>query len=123
MSRLAIWFGIALTLLGGALFAMSEPERRSVTALIPSFFGIALVVLGALAMNEKARMHAMHGAVLIGLVGLVVPAYRLLRANLEDWGLAQTGQAVMAILCGAFVALCIKSFVDARRRRTQEPTV
>jgi hypothetical protein len=119
MSTLAIVFGLALTALGGGLYGMSEPEHRSPTALIPSFFGIALIVCGLIARNEKARMHAMHFAALLGLVGMVFPAYRAIRAMATgaSVNLAIGGQLAMAGLCGVFLILCVKSFIDARRAR------
>lgn len=119
MSTLAIVFGLALTVLGGGLYRMAEPESRSLTALIPSAFGIALVLCGLIARNEKARMHAMHFAALLGLVGTAFPAYRAIRAMAggRSVDLAVGGQLAMAGLCAVFVVLCVKSFIDARRAR------
>ncbi|MBX9681273.1 MAG: hypothetical protein K2X38_21155 [Gemmataceae bacterium] len=118
MSMLAIVFGLALTVLGGGLYGMS-PEPRSPTALIPSAFGIALILCGVIARNEKVRMHAMHFAALIGLVGAVYPAYRAFSAMAggRSVDLAVGGQLAMAGLCAVFVVLCVKSFIDARRVR------
>ena len=126
MAPIAIVFGVLLTLLGGGLFAVSE--SRSVTALIPSFFGIALIVLGVVARNEKARMHAMHVAALLGLIGFAFPAYRVIAALLGTNPInpvAIGGQIAMSALCGVFLALCAKSFIDARiehkRKQAESP--
>jgi hypothetical protein len=35
-------------------------------------------------------------------------------------GNATVEQALMALVCGAFVGLCIRSFIQARRRRTAQ---
>ena len=118
MAPLAVSFGVLLSLLGGILYAMAEV--KSVTALIPSFIGIALILLGLLARKENMRMHAMHLAALIGLVGFAGGAFMGIRGLTTDrpatvWG----GSFAMAVLCGAFVALCVKSFIDARRARKQ----
>ena len=120
MGPIAIVFGVLLCALGATLYALAE--SKSVTALIPAFFGIALIVLGVLALNEKYRMHAMHGAALLGLVGTVFPAYRVVASllNQRDWTLATTGQVAMAGLSAVFLALCVRSFIDARRRRKQD---
>ena len=47
MAPIAMLFGTLLVILGGVLYGMAEV--KSVTALIPSFFGIALIVLGVVA--------------------------------------------------------------------------
>jgi hypothetical protein len=120
MAPIAILFGVLLTLLGGGLYFYSG--MVSITALIPAFFGIPLIVAGIVARNEKARMHAMHGAALLGLIGFAVPAYRVIRAliNGAEMNLAIGGQIAMSVLCALFVALCVKSFIDARILRKQQ---
>jgi peptidoglycan/LPS O-acetylase OafA/YrhL len=133
MAPLAIVFGLGLVILGGVLYGMADPERQSLTAFIPSGFGLALVISGLIAMNEKARKHAMHVSALIGLVGFLIPSILVARKVMSDdpnndqWGLATIGQAVMAVLSLVYLALCVKSFVDARRRQAQQgagsPTV
>jgi uncharacterized membrane protein HdeD (DUF308 family) len=114
-------FGILLALLGIGFYLATD--MVSPTALIPSFFGAALIVLGLVATKDKLRMHAMHGAALLGLIGAVIPVYRVIKSLTGEGTInmvAVTEQVLMAILSGAFLVLCIKSFVDARRRRRQE---
>jgi hypothetical protein len=74
------------------------------------------------AQNEKVRMHAMHGAALIGLVGFAMPAYMVIAglARGDEFGLAKGEQAAMAVICGVFLGLCVKSFIDARVARKQK---
>lgn len=116
---IAMCFGVLLMALGGGLYALAEV--KSVTALIPSFFGIALFLLGLIAVKvEKARMHVMHVAALLGLLGGVFPLVRAVPALLDGkTSLPVIGQILMAALCLAFLALCVKSFIDARRRRKE----
>ena len=123
MPFLAIFFGVLLAILGGVLFGLSDPERQRITALIPTLFGVLLIILGIVARNEKRRMHAMHGAALVALIGLVVPAFQAIRrlADGADFGLAINGQIIMALLCAAFLFLCVKSFIAARRARKSSP--
>src|SRR2546423_1723336 len=112
MSNLAILFGVLLGILGGVLFGLSE--SHSPTALIPAGFGVGLILCGIVARNDKARMHAMHVAALIGLVGLVVPLVRVvpaLASGSEFEPLKHGGQLAMAGLCGIFLAMCVKSFI------------
>jgi hypothetical protein len=91
--------------------------RASITALIPAFFGLVIALLGAVAKsNESLRKHLMHGALLIALIGLIVPAYRLLSmGSAISLTPAVVSQAAMALLCLMFLVLGIQSFVNARR--------
>jgi hypothetical protein len=123
MGPIAIGFGVVLTLLG--LWGYLATDKVSITALIPSFFGLALVLLGRLASNDKLRMHVMHLAALLGLLGFGIPLFMVARGYFTNpnfaFGIAQTEQILMALLCGVFLALCVKSFIDARRNRSEAP--
>ena len=119
MPHIAIVFGVLLSILGVVLFALSGAEHP--TALIPTLFGVILIVLGIVARNSKARKHAMHAAALVALIGLVVPAIRVIQALARGAELNQAvvGQILMALLCAVFLVLCIQSFIAARRARKQ----
>jgi ABC-type uncharacterized transport system permease subunit len=120
MAPIAILFGVLLTLLGGGMYVYTD--MVSMTALIPAFFGLPLIVLGAIAMNESARKHAMHLAAMVGLLGFVLPLGRVIYASIQNGFVLDTksGSALaMAGLCGIFVAWCVKSFIDARIARKQ----
>src|SRR5262249_57844354 len=89
-------------------------------ALIPGLLGVLWIGAGIMARNEKLRMHAMHAAALLGLIGFAAPAVMVALAigRGSELELVKHGeQAAMAILCGVFVGLCVKSFIDARRAR------
>ena len=124
MASLAIGFGVLLALLSGILFAIAE--HFSPTIFIPAGFGIVLICLGVVARNEMARMHAMHGAALVGLIGFVVAAYRVISAKIDSggswgvWNRAESGQAIMAALCAIFLGLSIRSFIEARIARKKK---
>lgn len=71
MARLTLAFSAILIALGlVAYFLLADPGSRSVTALIPAFFGVVFAILGAIALKESLRKHAMHGAVLLTLLAL-----------------------------------------------------
>ena len=63
----------------------------------------------------------MHAAAAVGLLGCLFGAGWFIarpfvkKAPWLDMGGMCT--LTMAVLCGAFVAVCVKSFIDARRRR------
>jgi hypothetical protein len=120
MGPIAIVTGAILIVcgVGGYLATMT-----SLTALIPAALGLLLVVFGVFALQEKMRMHAMHGAVLIGLIGFLGGASMVVRALLSDKEINPVSfgmQIAMGLICAVFVGLCVKSFIDARRRRQQQ---
>ena len=115
MASTAIVFGLLLAILGVAGYVISPV---SVTALIPAFFGIILLVLGFLARAEALRKHAMHAAAAVALIGFFGALFSLLRAPLATQsGLANFSQAAMALITAVFVILCVNSFRAARRAR------
>jgi len=120
MPLIAIVIGVLLDLLATASFAMSE--HPSITIWIPSFFGVPIMVAGILGLKPERLKHAMHGAAMFGLLGFLASAGRLAMVAAKGefaWKLATISQAIMALLCGIFTALCVKSFMDVRRARAQ----
>lgn len=120
MPSTAIISGILLILIGIAGYGFSIIDgNTSLTALIPSIFGLLLALLGFVAKaKENLRKHLMHAAVLIGLLGFLIPTFRIL-SKLSDIkvSLAVLSQAAMAIVCLFFVILSVQSFINARRNR------
>lgn len=127
MPVLSVVFGLLLIAVGiwgywgGALglwqpLGFDAPERLSGTALIPAYLGAVLVVLGLLAFKESLLKHAMHGAAMIGLLGLLASVGRILITG-KVQGVGGASLVAMALLCAIFIALCVNSFVQARRRR------
>jgi hypothetical protein len=116
MAMTTIFFGLALTLLGFAGYVLTGTS--SFTALIPAAFGILLLVLGFLARSDAARRHAMHAAAAVALVGFLGAIMSLLRtpAGVRS-DAALYSQLAMVVLTGAFVVLCVRSFIAARRAR------
>lgn len=131
MARPTLVIAALLAALGLAGYFAAAPEDRSWTALIPLFWGVALAILGALALNPKLRKHVMHLAAVLGLMGVVLPATRLPAAlalaqgtAVDAAGAPRPASALtlislggMLLLCLVFSALCVKSFIDARRAR------
>jgi hypothetical protein len=94
----------------------TPPEHLSNTALIPAYAGAALIVLGLLAFKANLLKHAMHGAAVVGLLGLLASAGRLIATG-NVHGVGGTSLVLMAAVCAVFVGLCVNSFIQARRRR------
>jgi hypothetical protein len=128
LAPITLVYGGVLILLGvGGYFGTGS---TSPTALIPAGFGLVLVVCGLLARKDHLRKHVMHTAVLVGLIGFVVPAVRALpkvpelwsdgkvvNAEGKDMTAAVELQLAMAVICLVFVGQCVNSFIQARRRR------
>lgn len=127
MPRLTIFFGIALILLSIISVGLTGVEG-SPTKYIPAVFGVLLGACGAVASKPSARKHAMHLAAMVGMIGAVAGGGRA-AMGIAKWArgeaienqLAFTMVCLMAILCAAFVGLCIRSFIQARRSRTGDP--
>jgi hypothetical protein len=94
------------------------------TALIPTWFGLALGIFGFLAIspNEGRRKLFMHINVTIGLVGFLGAAGRALQSYLHASSagtspdaIALASQLAMAGLLLLYVILCVRSFISARR--------
>lgn len=123
MPNTAILFGRLLIVLGiigygyGIYMENTGTGKASVTALIPAVFGLVLMVLGHISKaKDNLRKHLMHVAVLIGLIGFIIPLINILR-KIGDLSISFPFvlQLVMCLTCLAFVVLCVKSFIDARR--------
>ena len=121
MAKFSIVFGIILIILG--LVSYFGISSESITALIPTFLGIPVLILGWLAMNEKYKKHSMHGAAVLvllgfgGTVGGLIKFFRMIGGEVFERPSAITIQAIMALLCLIFLIFAIKSFIDARRKK------
>lgn len=118
MSSAAIWTGRILVLIGIVGYAYGfYGGKASITAMIPAFFGIVITLLGHVAkMKESWSKHAMHLAMIVGLLGFLVPAARLVMKFSEiTLSAAYVSQIAMALVCLAFVVLGIRSFIEARK--------
>jgi hypothetical protein len=58
----------------------------------------------------------MHAAVIVGLIGFLVPAIRVLM-KISEFALspAVISQLAMSAVCLVFVVLAVRSFITARR--------
>jgi hypothetical protein len=117
VSSTAIVIGLVLIVLG--LVGFVATGSTAATALIPAYFGAALLLLGLLARNPQRRKLAMHLAVVVGLLGFfgAIRGPMQLLAGTAQRPAAAWAQTVMAALMAIFVALAVKSFIDARRAR------
>ena len=123
MAPVTIVFGLLMVVLGVAGYFLTG--RQSATALIPVIPGVIWLVLGALARNERLRKHAMHAAAalsLLGFLGMVRAIVTFVRwqagGDEPARPAAVVSQAILGLLFLAFLVLCVRSFIAARRNRT-----
>lgn len=121
MAVLTVFIGLLLIALGVVSYEMSG--AASVTALIPSAFGVVFLILGIVARNERRRKHAMHAAVALALLAFLAsaPALLALPALLGGEEVARPAaviaRSVMAVLTLVLVVAGVRSFIAARRAR------
>jgi hypothetical protein len=118
----AIIAGIALIAIGGFGYMNATPDatgKVSPTALIPAFFGAALVLCGLIvSLKDSLRKHVMHVAALIGVLGVIGGFAPIIRAGEFDLNKPSILNGLkMTVVCAIFVGLCVKSFIDARKAR------
>jgi hypothetical protein len=124
VARVTFAFGILLIALG--LIGFWGTGSIHYTALIPTWFGLALAAGGLLAISphEGRRKLFMHINVTVGLIGLIgavavaLQGYGHARSLGENPDyIALAAKLTMAGLLLIYVNLCVRSFIQARRSR------
>ncbi len=122
MAKVTLVFAVLLIALGLAGYLGTGSLHP--TALIPTWFGLALGVFGLLAISpsEGRRKLFMHINVTIALLGFIGAASRAVIGTMHasDAGkspdaIALGSQLTMAALTLIYVILCVRSFISARR--------
>ena len=117
MPIVGIMQGFFLIVLG-IIFYLFPEDKSSVTALIPSFIGLGLLIPGYLAYtNENMKMHAMHVAVLVALIGTLGGAMGIQDAIAGDWSRPTIARMILLLTCGEYMIFSIMSFRQARIKR------
>ena len=132
MAKVTLVFAVLLVALG--LVGYLGTGSAHPTALIPTWFGLALGLFGFLAISpsEGRRKLFMHINVTIALLGFLGAAAEIVRSFVATMNLnavmagapsasidgrALAAKLVMACLLLIYVILCVRSFVAARRQR------
>lgn len=127
MAKVTIVFAILLIALG--LVSYFGTGSMHPTALIPTWWGVALGIGGFLAISpsERRRKIFMHINVTVGLVGLIgalvvaIQGYGAARSQgIDPDYIALAAKLTMAAILAVYVQLCVRSFIAARRARLQE---
>ncbi len=122
MARTAIIIGLLLVSVSLGTIAYNQ-GFKSPSVFIPAGIGVAIALCGLVAMKDSLRKHAMHFAALIGMLGglgcLGMGASQLSKLGTDKAPTPDKLGSVFAtaVLCLVFVALCVRSFIQARKNR------
>jgi len=121
MQNLTLSLGILLLILGGASYLGTGQE--SITALIPSFFGILFILFGVLSKQEKLRKHMIHAAAGLALLGIIgtaraIPGFiDVISGTPVERPLAIYAQTAMLVMCAGYMIRAVQSFIAARKAK------
>jgi hypothetical protein len=118
MAKVTLVFAVLLVALG--LVGYLGTGSLHPTSLIPAWIGLTLGIFGFLAMspNEGRRKLFMHVNVSIGLLGVLGTAAEIIRNFVSSKALdpiALVDKTALLWLLFIYVALCVRSFIVARR--------
>ena len=123
MAKLTMFCGFLLATLGVLTYVFAQQfgaERASVTALIPTFLGVPIMLLGWLTVIKPLlRKHLIHTAVLLAALGFLASMGRLAMVMVQhpNFHVGVIASMLMAIICAIYVTFAVRSFVSARRER------
>ncbi|MDP8969939.1 MAG: hypothetical protein M3N52_05500 [Actinomycetota bacterium] len=121
MTRVTQVLGVALIVIGVGAYLITD--AASITALLPALLGAALLALGVLATRRTLHAHAIHGALVIALLGLlgtlpnVAELPDLVGGGDVERPAAVVASALTALGCAVFLGLGVRSFIAARRKQ------
>ena len=106
LGSILVIFGIAMYIISG---------QSSVTALIPSFMGVPLTLLGLLSERMPENRHyLMHASMVLALLMVIMPIAMVVAMGVPDSDLTITSLFTLLILGSIFLVAGIKSFRHAR---------
>ena len=112
--NLAMLSGSILILWG--FFSYFASDSGSITALIPSFFGVPLLILGFLSIrNESNKHHYMHASMIVALVS-VLGGFRIFQIE-DASNLTLASHLILLVVGIIFMVGGIRSFRHARKLR------
>jgi hypothetical protein len=124
MPKITMVFGLLLCALTVAILILTGGDFSSMTIFIPTFVGVPLFFLGLFGvLRPDLRMHLMHGAAALGLLGALaalgrgIPQlFKIARGEVVEW-LPVSMVWGMILICITYVLVCVESFVSARKAR------
>ena len=112
--NLAMLSGSILILWG--FFSYFASDSGSITALIPSFFGVPLLILGFLSIrNESNKHHYMHASMIVALIS-VLGGFRIFQIE-DASNLTLASHLILLVVGIIFMVGGILSFRHTRKLR------
>ena len=112
--QIGIINGLILIIWGLVAYFLQDSENPSITAMIPSFFGMTLLLLGFLSIwNEVNRHHYMHASMVLALL-MFLGGVRVFPIDDEMSNLAISSHLILMLSGVVFIVIGIKSFRFAR---------
>ena len=112
--NLAMLLGSILILWG--FFSYIASDSGSITALIPSFFGVPLLILGFLSIrNESNKHHYMHASMIVALIS-VLGGFRIFQIE-DASNLTLASHLILLVVGIIFMVGGILSIRHARKLR------
>jgi hypothetical protein len=118
MTRFTFAIGGILTVLGIVAYVVTGAV--SVTALIPAFVGVPLLICAVLARRPALHNHSIHGALVIAVLGAAGSLMNVVKLGDLFAGTAQRPSAIvvstiMFVLLVSYIVIAVRSFIVARR--------
>jgi hypothetical protein len=119
MEKISIFYGLFLILWG--LIISFKSDSNSITSLIPSFFGVPILIFSLLTVKfpekKKLFMHIVVSFGLIVFIGGLDILRGVLKDNLFENFYADLSKTMMLFSGLIFTFLCVRSFIFARKNR------
>lgn len=110
---------IALGAFGFFGYSILGAATQSVTALIPAFIGIPMLV-GAIVANKSVKV-GIHIAVLFSFLGALAGLGRIIPGSIKgslDWSKPSSLFILaMTVICLFYTIMAVRSFIAARKAR------
>ena len=110
---------IALGAFGYFGYEILGAAKQSVTALIPAFIGIPMLIGGLIA-NKSVKV-GIHIAVVFSFLGALAGLGRIIPGSIKgslDWGKPSSIMiASMTVICLFYTIMAVRSFIAARKAR------
>ena len=119
MAKITCVIGGLLVLLG--LGAYLGTGTKSITAMIPTFFGIPVLLAGLIALKETWRIYAVRAALFFTFLGFVgglrglSGLFKMLSGATVNKPNAVYVQLTLSLLCLLHLIFAIRSFLQAKR--------
>ncbi len=115
MPNLTTMYGLFLTIWGLVVSMISESQ--SLTSFAPTLLGLPLLIAGEQAkLPDSNRKLWMHIAVTFGLLG-ALGGTRFFMVMSDGLDYASSSMLMMFLTGSAYTALCVRSFIEARKAR------